>query len=198
MSSFTSKTPKPILAPIRSNMFDGPAFAQIGARPGAIPGVAGSSAASAVSPPGAPAATQGGNLTTPWILFFNQLAQLAEAMQSAATPIIGWWMPGVLSGAIDLPILAAGRTGPVSMVVVMIGASDGSADLNFDILQNGTSIFETTPVIPAGTAAGSQLLFTNLTANPLAVTQNDIFTFNMIAGSNNWFFSAQVQDKVAS
>jgi hypothetical protein len=37
MASFTSKTPKPILAPIRSNMFDGPAFAQIGARPGAIP-----------------------------------------------------------------------------------------------------------------------------------------------------------------
>lgn len=151
MASFTSKTPKPILAPIRSNMFDGPAFAQIGARPGAIPGVAGSSA-SAVSPPGAPAATHGGNLTTPWILFFNQLAQLAEGANNAPVGDFLFGIGGdIFTGQVTATQVIVSDAATLATWRAVATVAAGGAPILLDVLLNGVSIFGGDPaVIPAG------------------------------------------------
>jgi hypothetical protein len=133
-----------------------------------------------------------GKLTRTWILFFQSLISQA----TAAPPIVGWWMPGVAPATANLPALASGRGGDTSQVVVVIVASDALVNLSFDILQNGASIFETPPVIAAATAAGELPPITNLVSTPLTVEQDDVFTFNMIAGSTSWFFSAQLENAI--
>jgi hypothetical protein len=134
-----------------------------------------------------------GKLSRTWYLFFRSLG----APAGGATPIIGWWMPGVAPGATNLPALAAGRAGPLTQVAVVVVASDPSTNLSFDILQNGASIFTQPPVIQAGTAAGTELTITNL-ALPISVAQDDVFTFNMIAGSTAWFFSVQAENAITA
>lgn len=128
-----------------------------------------------------------GKLTRTWILFFSQIA-------ANTSPVIGFWMPGVAPGTNVGPMLASARQGNTSMVAVVIKASDASTNLSFDILQNGTSIFQTPPVVAAGTPGGTLIVITNLTSTPLAVSQNDIFSFNILTGSGSWFFTAQLQN----
>ena len=137
-----------------------------------------------------------GKLSRTWTKFFQE--------PPAPAPIIGWWMPGVLANATGLPALTCGRPGNVSEVAVVVVASDPSINLEFDILQNGNSIFAVTglgaqtPKIAKNTAAGTPLTFSALATQPLAIAQGDVFTFNMIAGSALWSFSAQLHNAIPS
>jgi hypothetical protein len=128
-----------------------------------------------------------------------------QLQPQAINPIIGFWMPGVAAGAINLPSMTSARSGNCSEVVVTVVASDPAVALSFDMLQNGTSIFASPPVIPANTPAGTKLTFTNLTSyagtggiqpHPLSVQQGDEFTFTMIAGGSNWFFKTQLHNAI--
>lgn len=92
------------------------------------------------------------------------------------------------------PMLATPRDGTVSSVVVVTKTSDATVPFQFDIRQNGTSIFTgTLPTVSAATTSGTVSTFTTLTSAPLAVTKNDVFTINIIQGSSSWICTVQAE-----
>jgi hypothetical protein len=92
------------------------------------------------------------------------------------------------------PVLPSPKIGAVSSVIFVTKASDASVPFQFDIKKNGTSIFTgTLPTVAAGTAANTVSTFTNLTAVPLAIAQNDLFTLNIIQGSAAWVGTIQAR-----
>lgn len=92
------------------------------------------------------------------------------------------------------PMLATPRDGEVSSVVVVTKTSDATVPFQFDIRQNGTSIFTgTLPTVSAATTSGTVSTFTTLTSVPLAVTKNDVFTINIIQGSSSWICTVQAE-----
>jgi|SRR5215831_10183645 len=90
------------------------------------------------------------------------------------------------------PMLAAPRDGSFTKCVAVVKNSD-SMGLIFTIRKNGTVVFSTNPNIAAGTAAGTVFTFTTLTASPLPVAANDVFSIDIISGSANWQFSTQLE-----
>jgi hypothetical protein len=132
-----------------------------------------------------------GKLTRTWILFFSRLVQAFTT-----TPIVGFWVPSGVAGVNVGPMLPSGRAGDTSQVAVVVKTSDALVNLSFDILQNGASIFQQPPVIPAATLAGALLVVTNLASTPLTVAQNDVFSISVLAGSASWAFVAQLQNAI--
>ena len=135
-----------------------------------------------------PAGGWKGKISRGWLKFFQGVTPPA--------PIIGFWMPAIDAGAGPVysagPILSAARSGNTRYVAIAVRASDPGVNLSIDLKQNGVSIFQTPPVIPAGAAQGSQYLFSNLTATPLWVNQNDTFSLDVLTGSTSWYFTAQL------
>jgi len=109
--------------------------------------------------------------------------------------VIGFVIADGTSGTDIGPMLVAARSGSVSKCKVVVKASDASTDLGFTIKQNGISVFTSSPTVTAGTASGTVLTFTGLTASPppLAISADDVFTIDIISGSSSWVFTAQLE-----
>lgn len=88
---------------------------------------------------------------------------------------------------------SAPRPGSVSKCVVVVTASDASAQLTFRIKQNGTDVFSTNPVVAAGAAVGSSFSFSTLTATPLAIAAGDVFSMDILTGTSSWQFIAKLE-----
>jgi len=91
------------------------------------------------------------------------------------------------------PILLAPRQGSFTKCKVVVKNADGTTPLTFRILQNGTNIFTTDPIVPAGTSSKTVVTFTALTNSPLAVTADDLFTIDVISGTPFWQVTIQVE-----
>lgn len=87
----------------------------------------------------------------------------------------------------------APRAASLSECKVLINKSDSSAALTIRIKQNGTDIFSADPTFTAGTTPGTLFTFTNLTASPLLVAVDDVFTIDVVSGTSSWAFTAQVE-----
>lgn len=92
------------------------------------------------------------------------------------------------------PMLAAPSAGKINSCVVVTKASDASIPFQFDIKQNGTSVFTgTLPTVSAGTSSGTVTTFTSLTSVPLTVAKGDVFSINIIQGSSSWLATVQLE-----
>lgn len=90
-------------------------------------------------------------------------------------------------------MLLAAKTGTVSRCAIIINASDPTTDLTFRIMQNGVNVFSSNPTLTHGSASGTKVISTALTSSPLTVTQDDKFQIDILAGSNQWQFTAQLE-----
>lgn len=90
-------------------------------------------------------------------------------------------------------MLVAPRAGTVSKCVIVTKASDPSIQLKFRIKQNGTDVFSTDPTVAAGTTSGTTSSSTSLTSVPLSVAAGDVFQIDILTGSPNWQFTAQLE-----
>lgn len=108
--------------------------------------------------------------------------------------VIGFVLNTGATGTNVGPELPAPRSATLGSVVVVTKSSDASIPFQFDIRQNGTSIFTgTLPTVSAGTAAGTVSTFTSLTSVPLTVNKSDVFTINVIQGSSSWQCTVQAE-----
>lgn len=112
----------------------------------------------------------------------------------AAALVIGFIINTGVTGTNVGPELPAPRAGTISSVIVVTKTSDSSTPFQFDIKQNGTSIFTgTLPTVSAATAPGTVSTFTSLTSTPLAVAKSDVFTINIIQGTASWVTTVQAE-----
>jgi hypothetical protein len=112
----------------------------------------------------------------------------------AASPLaMGFTLNNAAVGTNVGPMLIASRGGSFTKVKVVVKASDGATPLTFRIRQNGTDIFSSDPVLAAGTTSGTVLTFTTLTASPLPVAADDLFTIDVTSGSPFWQVTIQME-----
>jgi hypothetical protein len=91
------------------------------------------------------------------------------------------------------PMLQPPRAGTVSKCAIVTKASDSLTNLVFRIMQNGVSVFTVSPTVTAGTASGTTSSSTSLTSVPLPVSVSDVFSIDILGGSPNWAFTAQLE-----
>lgn len=111
-----------------------------------------------------------------------------------AQMIVGFMLTSCVTGNLITPPgrLIAPRAGTVAKCKAIVHASD-LGNLIFRIKQNGVDIFLADPSIPGSTAAGTLFTFTNLTATPLIIAADDIFTIDIVAGTAPWSITAQLE-----
>ena len=147
------------------------------------------------------------NLTRSWIIWLEGLNE------STVNPVVGFIMNSGVAGTNVGPMLPAARSGSANVVTVVVKASDPSTPLTFRINQwtqpesatgpdwidpTGTDIFATDPTVPAGTAIGTVLQFDDFTAQPLPITENDLFSIDITSGSGSWVFVAVLETSAES
>lgn len=125
----------------------------------------------------------------------GDLNALAGCINSgAASPLVmGFALNSGVAGTNVGPALIASRGGSFSKVKVVIKAADSATPLAFRIKQNGTDIFTVDPVLAAGTTSGTVLTFTTLTAAPLSVGADDLFTVDVTSGTAFWQVTIQME-----
>lgn len=93
------------------------------------------------------------------------------------------------SGAIKTdaaPRQIGDHTATISTCQFLTTASDGAVGLAFDIKDNGTTIFSSTPTVTAGTSAGTLSAVGTLTSTPTTITKNHSYSINVTGGSSSW------------
>lgn len=90
-------------------------------------------------------------------------------------------------------MLVAPRASSISKCVIVTKASDGVTGLTFRIKKNGVDIFTADPTVAAGTATGTVSSSTAFTAIPLPVAASDVFQIDILSGTPNWAFTAQLE-----
>lgn len=123
----------------------------------------------------------------------NGLSYAGGTLTCTVPIVIGFILNTGVAGVNVGPQLIAPRAGTISKCLVSTKTSDGVAALTFRIKQNGTDIFTSDPLIPAGTGGGTLSTFTNFTTVPLSVSANDLFTIDVISGSANWAATIQLE-----
>lgn len=103
--------------------------------------------------------------------------------------VIGSGSPGTNVG----PLLLAPRAGTLSKCLLAVKSSDSSLALQFRVRQNGTDLFSSDPVVEPATAEGSVFSFSGLVGSPVTVNPGDLFSIDIISGSSNWSFTAQME-----
>jgi outer membrane protein assembly factor BamB len=86
----------------------------------------------------------------------------------------------------------APRSGAVSKCVVIVTASDATVGLSFRIKKNGTDVFSTDPTVAAATASGTIITLTTLTSTPLPIAAGDVFSIDILTGSQSWQFTTKL------
>lgn len=98
----------------------------------------------------------------------------------------------VSSGAVGTAVglkAAASLAGAITTGRILIGASDATTDLTFDIKKNGTSILTAAQTVTHGTAADTEVDLTSaLVSNPTSVSAGDKFQLDITSGSTSWQF----------
>lgn len=110
----------------------------------------------------------------------------------APNPVIGFVITSGVSGTDIAPHLTAAKAGQVTRCVVAVKSVDPSIGLAFRILQNGVNVFSSNPTVAAGTSPAIYT-FSSLTSSPLSVSDNDLFTMDILTGSSLWVFGAQLK-----
>lgn len=108
-------------------------------------------------------------------------------------PVIGFVVNNATVGSNVAAMLVAPHSGSVSKCVIVTKASDLGTNLIFRIKQNGTDVFSSDPSIAAGTASGTVSTSVSLTSSPLAVAAGDVFQIDIVSGTSNWQFTAQLE-----
>lgn len=90
-------------------------------------------------------------------------------------------------------MLQPARAGTISKCAIVTKSSDGLTGLTFRIMQNGVDVFTSDPTVSAGTSPGTTSSSTSLTSNPLPVAVSDVFQIDILTGSPNWAFTAQLE-----
>ena len=103
--------------------------------------------------------------------------------------IIGNGTPGTNVG----PDLLSPRASSLSKCVVVVKNSDATIGLTINVKKNGTTVFSSNPTVAAGSGSGTVFTFTSLTTVPTAVAANDVFTIDVLTGTSNWQFTAQME-----
>lgn len=120
--------------------------------------------------------------------------QLTGNGASGSSPlVIGFAINNGAAGTDVGPMLLAPRAGTISRCQIVTKASDGTTGLTFLIKKNGVNVFSSNPTVAAATASGTTSSSTSLTSSPLPVAFNDIFTIDILSGSPNWLFTAQLE-----
>lgn len=91
------------------------------------------------------------------------------------------------------PKMLAVKAGTVSRCAIVINASDATTDCTFRIMKNGVNVFSANPTLTHGSATGTTVISTALTSSPLTVAQDDIFQIDVLTGTNQWQFTAQLE-----
>jgi hypothetical protein len=114
--------------------------------------------------------------------------------QTLVVPVvIGFVILNGVPGTNVAAMLAAPRAGSFAKCVVTTKNSDLTTALSFRIRQNGVDVFSADPSIAAGTSSGVVFTFTTLTSVPLPVNANDVFSIDILTGTANWQFTAQME-----
>lgn len=103
---------------------------------------------------------------------------------------------GTQSGTAGLNVCgtaAAPHAGVLRECLITIDKSDPSVPLEIRINKNGVDIFLTDPTVAAGVPPGTQSTVTVLTSVPLSVSKNDRFSIDILNGTSNWAFTAQLR-----
>jgi hypothetical protein len=110
---------------------------------------------------------------------------------AAAMPVtVGWMMSTGATGTNVGKRLVAPRAGQITKGRIVIDSSDGTTDLTFDIKKNGTTIFSSARTITHGASAGAVTdLSSALSSNPTAISEADVFTLDVTAGTSSWNFT---------
>jgi hypothetical protein len=116
-----------------------------------------------------------------------------QIISSVLPILIGFAIGNGTVGTNVGPMLASPRASSVTKCVVTTKASDSLLGLVFRIKKNGTNVFSSNPSLVAGTGSGTVTVFTSLTSSPLAVALSDVFSLDILTGSSNWQFAAQME-----
>ena len=116
-------------------------------------------------------------LTRTWIIFFQR-------REEAGKLCIGWDIQDSTPGTdVSDPVIPFDAM-TIGTCRVRIKFYDDANPLEFDILNNGTSIFETLPLIPAGTSTREAQEFTAFAADQLEIAVDDDVTLNIVQGGD--------------
>ena len=108
------------------------------------------------------------------------------------SPLIGFVINDGTPGVDIGPKLISPIAGNINQCVGVVDASDLVAPLNFEIKRGGVSVFAAPGVVGAGASPGTIFLI-SLSSVPLAVAKHDVFSIDIISGTSNWKFTAQLE-----
>lgn len=131
---------------------------------------------------------ESGNLTRTWIIFFERLGRIEEIEEAAAVTghLIGWDIQDS-TVALDVsdPVIPT-VAGNIARCLIRVKVDDAVNDLEIDIRNNGTSIFDTLPLIPAGTPGRAVQEFPTMDGVTIAV--EDDVVIDIVQGGD-WQFA---------
>lgn len=131
---------------------------------------------------------EAGNLTRTWIIFFERLGRIEEIEEAAAVTghLIGWDIQDA-TAALDVsdPVIPV-TAGSIARCFIRVKVHDATNDLEIDVRNNGASIFDTTPVIAAGTSTRDVHEFP--TAAGVAIAEHDDVVLDIVQGGD-WQFA---------
>ena len=128
-----------------------------------------------------------GNLTRTWIIFFERLGRIEEITEAAAVTghLIGWDIQdSTVATDVSDPVIPT-TAGNVARCFIRLKVSDAVNDLEIDIRNNGVSIFDTLPLIAAGTSDRDVHEFPTL---PTEIAEHDDVVIDIVQGGD-WQFA---------
>jgi hypothetical protein len=136
-----------------------------------------------------PLTDENGNLTRPWMVFFERLwpqpgsGDVPGAGSAKGPAAIGWDVQDSTPGTdISDPVIVPSPM-RIAACKVRIKTSDASNAFEFDIKLGGVSIFTSHPIVAAGTSTRTVQDFTSLLSTVDLATDDDL-TLDIVSGGN--------------
>jgi len=133
-----------------------------------------------------------GKMSRTWIIFFERLGQWLQITKQldVGNHVIGWDIQDDTVGSdVSDPVIPA-RAGTIQRCAMRVKVYDATTALEIDILNNGVSIFTTTPTIAAGGSTRDVYDFTDFSASPLSIAVDDDVVIDVVQGNGDWEFAA--------
>lgn len=128
-----------------------------------------------------------GLLTRTWVIFFERLGQ--HYSRQFGGHVIGWDIQDATVGLdVSDPVIPV-VSGPIARCFIRIKVTDSGAPLEIDIRNNGVSIFDTKPLLPAG--SNGRVVHEFPTKADLSVLEHDDVVIDIVQGGA-WEFAAYV------
>jgi hypothetical protein len=125
-----------------------------------------------------------GRLTRPWIIFFERISR---------SSVIGWDLQDCTVGTDVADPVIPTLGGEIAYCGVRVKTSDAGTPLEIDIRNNGTSVFETKPLIAAAHADRDVIQFTDFVHDasarpaPLVIAPHDDLVIDVVQGTGYWW-----------